>query len=48
MADRNWLKLIGFLFATMTFAVISTTVLVVKSHADGNYSFENSMASAAR
>ena len=30
MADRNGLRLIGILFAAVTFAVMSTTVLVVK------------------
>jgi hypothetical protein len=32
MADRNGLRLIGFLFATVTIAVMSTTVLLVKGH----------------
>ena len=41
MADRNGLRLIGILFATVTFAVMSTTVVVVKGHADGNYVIEN-------
>jgi hypothetical protein len=45
MADRNGLRLIGFLFATVTIAVMSTTVLVVKGHADANYVIENSKAS---
>ena len=41
MADRNGLKLIGILFATVTFAVMSPSVLVVKFHADGNDVIEN-------
>ena len=45
MADRNGLRLIGFLFATVTIAVMSTTVLVVKGHVDANYLIENSAAS---
>ena len=45
MADRNGLRLIGILFATVTFAVMSTTVVVVKGHADGNYVIQNSAAS---
>jgi hypothetical protein len=45
MADRSGLRLIGFLFATVTIAVMSTTVLVVKGHADANYVIENSAAS---
>jgi hypothetical protein len=44
VADRNGLRLIGILFATVTFAVMSTTILVVKGHADGNYLIENSAA----
>jgi hypothetical protein len=44
MADRNGLRLIGILFATVTFAVMSTSVLVVKFHADGNDVIENSAA----
>ena len=44
MADRNGLSLIGFLFATVTIAVMSTTVLVAKGHADANYLIENSAA----
>jgi len=45
MADRSGLRLIGFLFATVTFAVMSTTILVVKGQADTNYLIENSPAS---
>ena len=45
MADRNGLRLIGFLLATVTIAVMSTTVLVVKGHVDANYLIENSAAS---
>jgi len=49
MADRSGLRLIGFLFATVTIAVMLTTVLVVKGHADANYVInyviENSAAS---
>jgi hypothetical protein len=45
VADRNGLRLIGILFATVTFAVMSTTVVVVKGHADGNYVIQNSAAS---
>jgi hypothetical protein len=44
VADHNGLRLIGILFATVTFAVLSTTILVVKGHADGNYVIENSEA----
>ncbi|WP_426440162.1 hypothetical protein [Bradyrhizobium genosp. P] len=40
MADRGALKLVGFIFATVTLAVMLATGLVVKGFADGNYSFE--------
>ena len=45
MADRSGLRLIGFLFATVTIAVMSTTVLIVKGQADANHLIENSSAS---
>jgi hypothetical protein len=48
MADRNGLRVIGILFATVTFAVMSTTVLVVKGHADGNYLIDTFAASILR
>ena len=41
MADRRGLKLLGFIFATVTIAVMFTTAMVVKGYADGAYSFEN-------
>lgn len=37
MADRNGLKLVGFVFATLTLSVLLTTVVVVSSYADGRY-----------
>ena len=40
MADRNGLKLVGFIFATVTLAVMLTTAMVVKGYADGAYSLE--------
>lgn len=40
MADRNGLKFVGLLFASVTLAVMLTTALVVKGHADGRYSLE--------
>jgi hypothetical protein len=42
MADRDGLKFVGFIFATVTLAVMLTTGMVVKGYADGAYSFENS------
>jgi hypothetical protein len=41
MADRNGLKLVGFIFATVTLAVMLTTGMVVKGYADGAYSLES-------
>jgi hypothetical protein len=41
MADRNGLKLVGFIFATVTLAVMLATGMVVKGYADGNYSLEH-------
>jgi hypothetical protein len=40
MADRSGLQLLGFIFATVTFAVMLTTGMVVKGYADGVYSLE--------
>jgi len=44
MADRNGLRLLGFIFATITLAVMLTTGLVVKGYADGAYSLEATQA----
>ena len=41
MVDRGGLKLVGFIFATVTLAVMLATGMVVKGYADGAYSFEN-------
>ena len=41
MADRSGLKLVGFIFATVTLAVMLATGMVVKGHADGAYSIDN-------
>jgi hypothetical protein len=40
MADRDGLKVVGFIFATVTLAVMFTTGMVVKGYADGSYSLE--------
>ena len=40
MADRSGLKLVGFIFATVTVAVMLATGMVVKGYADGAYSLE--------
>jgi hypothetical protein len=43
MADRAGLKLLGFIFATVTVAVMLATGMVVKGYADGDYTFERSV-----
>ena len=40
MADRGGLKLLGFIFATVTLTVMLATGMVVKGHADGVYTLE--------
>lgn len=40
MADRGGLKIVGFIFATVTLAVMLATGMVVKGHADGAYSID--------
>jgi hypothetical protein len=40
MADRSGLKLVGFIFASVTLAVMLVTGMVVKGHADGAYSLD--------
>ena len=40
MADRDGLKFVGFIFATVTLAVMLTAAMVVKGSADGAYSRE--------
>ncbi len=41
MADRTSLKFVGFVFATVTLAVMLTAGMVVKSYADGVYTIED-------
>jgi hypothetical protein len=38
--DRSGLKFVGFIFATVTLAVMLTATMVVKGYADGAYSLE--------
>ena len=40
MADRNGLRFVGFIFATVTVAVMLTTTMVVKGYADGVYTLD--------
>ena len=46
MADRRGLKLLGFIFATVTITVMFTTAMVVRGYADGAYSLENEHVSS--
>jgi hypothetical protein len=46
MADRGGLKLLGFIFATVTIVVMFTTGMIVKGYADGAYSFESEQVAA--
>src|SRR5882757_5206464 len=48
MADRGALKLVGFIFATATLAVMLVAGMVVKGYADGAYTLEASTVEAAR
>jgi hypothetical protein len=41
MADRNGLRFLGFIFASVTLAVMLATGMVVKGYADGAYSLES-------
>jgi hypothetical protein len=40
MADRAGLKFVGFIFATITLAVMLATGMVVTGYADGGYQAE--------
>ena len=42
MADRGALQFVGFIFATVTLAVMLATGMVVKGYADGVYSLDGS------
>ena len=48
MADRGALKLVGFIFATATLAVMLVAGMVVKGYADCAYTLEASTVEAAR
>lgn len=41
MADRGGLKFVGFIFATVTLAVMLTAAMVVNTYADGGYAPES-------
>jgi hypothetical protein len=40
VADRSGLKLVGFIFATVTLAVMLATGMLVKGYADGAYTLD--------
>jgi hypothetical protein len=40
MADRDGLRFVGFIFATVTLVVMLATGIVVKGYADGVYSLK--------
>ena len=46
MADRNGLKLVGFIFATVTLVVMLTAAMVVKGYADGGYSLDSAQVTS--
>ena len=48
MADRGALKLVGFIFATTTLAVMLIAGMVVRGYADGGYTVEASTVAADR
>jgi len=41
MADRGGLKFVGFIFATVTLAVMLTAGMVASGHADGSYALDS-------
>jgi len=46
MADRRGLRLVGFIFATVTVAVMLTAAMVVKGYADGAYALDTTQIEA--
>jgi hypothetical protein len=40
MADRGGLKIVGFIFASVTLVVMLATGMLVKGYADGVYSLD--------
>ena len=48
MADRTGLKFVGFVFASVTLAVMFATCMVVKGNADGAYSLDTMQVSSER
>lgn len=48
MADRTGLKFVGFIFASVTLAVMFATTMVVKGYADGAYTLDTVQISSDR
>lgn len=48
MADRAGLKIVGFIFATVTLAVMLTSIQVVKSQADNRDGIETTGSITSR
>ena len=48
MADLSGLRLVGFIFASVTFAVMLTTTMVVKGYSNGVYSLESAAIEGTR
>jgi hypothetical protein len=48
MADRTGLKFVGFIFASVTLAVMFATCMVVKGYADGAYTLDTAQISSDR
>ena len=46
MADRRGLRLVGFVFATVTVAVMLSAAMVVKGYADGAYALDTTQIEA--
>ena len=46
MADRIGLKFVGFIFATVTLAVMLATGMVVKGYADGAFSIDGTVVAS--
>jgi hypothetical protein len=45
MVDRSGLRLVGFIFASVTFAAMMTATIIVKRYSDGVYSLESAAIS---
>ena len=48
MPDRSGLRFVGFIFASVTFAVMLTTTMVVWGYSDGVYSLESTAIEGTR